>query len=257
VTPAGLLPLANQSRESSARILRSLSTLEAPTKLHPLQLICLRQVESGNEHAVSAIQARGAGTQHSPSRKAWVDTADQAPQGRQIVCVGSNGAVAVPWTLGKTQVRQGPESPTRYKELFTRPPVQVNGKRVFVHSTFDDSTTHRRIALHQHFDRGNHGPALDEAIFEGDAGSIRISPSGEVRLGYTLIPSNNSALGYRGDSVYAAQAHFIDCLRTGTPFESEGQDYLEKTFAAVEAAYASVATRAHVELRDIVTAAQQ
>ncbi len=45
-------------------------------------------------------------------------------------------------------------------------------------------------------------------------------------------------VGYRGDNVYATQAHFIDCLETGRPFETGARDYLEKTFAVVEAAYA-------------------
>jgi len=44
--------------------------------------------------------------------------------------------------------------------------------------------------------------------------------------------------GYRGDSVKATQEHFIECLRTGRPFETSAREYL-KTCAAVEAAYVS------------------
>jgi len=56
--------------------------------------------------------------------------------------------------------------------------------------------------------------------------------------------------GYRGDSVRATQAHFISCLASGAPFESGGREYLH-TFAAVEAAYRSIAERREVALSEI------
>jgi predicted dehydrogenase len=92
---------------------------------------------------------------------------------------------------------------------------------------------------------------LDEATFEGDAGSIRINRLGEIWSGEERIWRDSGA-GYRGDSVYATQLHFIDCLATGRPFETEARDYLEKTFAVVEAAYASMASHRAVEIAGIL-----
>ena len=43
------------------------------------------------------------------------------------------------------------------------------------------------------------------------------------------------------ESVLNPQAHFIDCLRSGEPFQTSGRDNLE-TFALVEAAYVSAAS---------------
>ena len=55
--------------------------------------------------------------------------------------------------------------------------------------------------------------------------------------------------GFAGDSVYAVQRHFVECLRSGAPFESTGRDYL-KTMAVVEAAYESAGTSRFVSLVD-------
>ena len=54
--------------------------------------------------------------------------------------------------------------------------------------------------------------------------------------------------GYKGDSCRAAQQHFVDCLRTGAEFETEAADYVQKTFAAVEACYRSAAINRSVAL---------
>jgi predicted dehydrogenase len=50
--------------------------------------------------------------------------------------------------------------------------------------------------------------------------------------------------------VKATQQHFIDCLRSGDPFETSAGDYLE-TFIAVEAAYRSAESGARVQPREI------
>ena len=92
---------------------------------------------------------------------------------------------------------------------------------------------------------------LDEATFEGDAGSIRINRLGEIWSGDERI-WRDSGVGYRGDSVYATQLHFIDCLQSGRPFETGARDYLEKTFAVVEAAYSSMASHRAVEIAEIL-----
>jgi D-apiose dehydrogenase len=87
----------------------------------------------------------------------------------------------------------------------------------------------------------------DEATFEGDSGSIRINSLGEIWAADERV-WRDSGIGYRGDSVYAAQAHFIDCLKTGLPFETGAREYLENTFAVVEAAYASLTSHCRVEI---------
>jgi D-apiose dehydrogenase len=104
---------------------------------------------------------------------------------------------------------------------------------------------------HSFLHHDDSGPTLDEATFEGDAGSIRLTREGEIWSGDEKI-WRDFAKGYRGDSVYATQVHFIDCLETGRPFETGARDYLEKTFAVVEAAYASLASHRAVEIAEIL-----
>jgi D-apiose dehydrogenase len=89
------------------------------------------------------------------------------------------------------------------------------------------------------------GPAIDDAVFEGEAGTLTVRNPGEIWLGAEKIWENPFHEGYRGDSVRAAQVHFVECLRTGRRFESGGREYL-KTFGAVEAAYDSLARRCPV-----------
>jgi hypothetical protein len=98
----------------------------------------------------------------------------------------------------------------------------------------------------------NSGPTLDQAIFVGGLGTIRVSSLGEIWSGEQRIWTDDKVTGYRGDSVYSCEAHFIDCLKIGRPFESEGREYLEKTFAVVEGAYASLLSGCRVEIADIV-----
>jgi D-apiose dehydrogenase len=86
-------------------------------------------------------------------------------------------------------------------------------------------------------------PISEELIIEGDRGKIRLARDCRIWLdGYGDAERPHEyafpAEGYRGDSVQAAQRHFISCLRTGERCESEGEDYL-KTVAAVFACYDS------------------
>lgn len=62
---------------------------------------------------------------------------------------------------------------------------------------------------------------------------------------------NDFGSGYRGDSVWATQSHFISCLRSGAEFESSGHNYL-KTSAAMEAAYRSVSEHRRVEVSEFL-----
>jgi predicted dehydrogenase len=65
--------------------------------------------------------------------------------------------------------------------------------------------------------------------------SIRIKPLGEPGRALDYARAN---VNFAGDCVYFLQRHFVDCMRSGRAFESNGFDYL-KTIAAVEAAYES------------------
>ena len=83
---------------------------------------------------------------------------------------------------------------------------------------------------------------------------IRCSSSG--RLFLTQHGKEETALsyplpsaGYRGDSIRAAQEHYLSCLQKDEPCESEGEEYL-KTVAAVEACYQSAAKGQVVKIED-------
>ncbi|MBI1895297.1 MAG: Gfo/Idh/MocA family oxidoreductase [Acidobacteria bacterium] len=84
------------------------------------------------------------------------------------------------------------------------------------------------------------GPAMGEAWIEGDAGALTLRATGDIWQQGRRLWENTVTEGYRGDSVRATQQHFVDRLRAGTSFESEGREYL-KTVAAVEASYRSIA----------------
>ncbi|HYI96880.1 MAG TPA: Gfo/Idh/MocA family oxidoreductase [Bryobacteraceae bacterium] len=95
------------------------------------------------------------------------------------------------------------------------------------------------------------GPAMGEALLEGDESWIRIEADGDLCLGTELVWQNDATTGYKGDSVKATQQHFIDCLRLGRPFETSANNYLP-TFVAVEAAYRSASARKRVSLSEVI-----
>ena len=89
--------------------------------------------------------------------------------------------------------------------------------------------------------------AFGEFHVEGSRAALDMTPDGDLWLteyGSAAMPCayDKPSSGYKGDSVYALQQHFADCLRSGHPAESEGEDYL-KTVAAVEACYRSAESR--------------
>ena len=65
--------------------------------------------------------------------------------------------------------------------------------------------------------------------------AIRIKPLGEPGRDLDYPRAN---VNFAGDCVYALQRHFVECMLSGSEFESNGFDYL-KTIAAVDAAYES------------------
>ena len=95
------------------------------------------------------------------------------------------------------------------------------------------------------------GQALEVARFEGFEAMLRLRHSGDVWLGSERVFDASGAPGYRGDSCYATQRHFVDCLASGEPFESEVGEYLRKTFAVVEACYRSAAEHRPVTIAEV------
>jgi predicted dehydrogenase len=102
---------------------------------------------------------------------------------------------------------------------------------------------------HRYLNPEVEGPALGEAGFEGEGGALHIAATGDILSRGRIVWKNDVVDGYRGDSVRATQQHFIDCLKNSTRPESEAREYLP-TFAAVQAAYRSVAEKRAVELRE-------
>ncbi len=92
------------------------------------------------------------------------------------------------------------------------------------------------------------GQAMCDARVEGVENVLRLRGNGDLWLGTERVFDAAGFPGYKGDSCRAAQQHFVDCLAAGTPFESEGEDYLRHTVAAVEAAYRSAAENRPVRM---------
>jgi predicted dehydrogenase len=92
-----------------------------------------------------------------------------------------------------------------------------------------------------------------EFLVEADGGSIRLASDGALtvqRLGESEQRHEyvHESRGFSGDCVHAAQQHFVDRLRDGAPFETEGAEYL-KTLAVVEAIYESAGRRVPVTVQ--------
>lgn len=94
------------------------------------------------------------------------------------------------------------------------------------------------------------GPAMGDAVFEGTEGVMRVLANGELYLNNQRVWSHPADVGYKGDSVRATQQHFIECLRTNQPFETNVESYLN-SYAAVEAAYRSVTEKRLIQLQEM------
>ncbi len=92
-----------------------------------------------------------------------------------------------------------------------------------------------------------------EFLVEGSAGSLRLYLDGRITLKKLggeeqTLDYPHERRGFAGDCCYIAQRHFADCLMTGAPCETSGEEYL-KTMIVQEAMYESAAKRAVVEIR--------
>lgn len=91
-----------------------------------------------------------------------------------------------------------------------------------------------------------------EFLVEGDAGSLRLALDGRITLKplggeERTVDYPHERRGFAGDCCFIAQRHFTDCLLTGTPCETSGEEYL-KTMAIQEAMYESAARRGPVDI---------
>ena len=82
-----------------------------------------------------------------------------------------------------------------------------------------------------------------EFLVEGNLGSVRLYGDGRITVQLLGKAEQDhsyefSKQGFAGDCVRATQQHFIDCLKSGEPFETSGLDYC-KTLTVVEAIYDS------------------
>lgn len=107
---------------------------------------------------------------------------------------------------------------------------------------------------HRFLDLAPDSPPLGDAFFEGDRGWLQVVANGDVFANGERIWQNTIKEGYRGDSVRATQAHFIDCLRAGMAFETGARAYL-KSYAAVEAAYRSAEEGRAVKISEVLPSA--
>jgi predicted dehydrogenase len=85
-----------------------------------------------------------------------------------------------------------------------------------------------------------------EVTVEADGGTIRLYDDGRLTIqilgeAETEHPYQRSSDGFAGDCVLATQQHFLDCLRSGEAFETDGASYL-KSIAVQEAMYRSAET---------------
>ncbi|GAB6166191.1 Gfo/Idh/MocA family oxidoreductase [Thermostilla marina] len=85
-----------------------------------------------------------------------------------------------------------------------------------------------------------------EFLVEGNGGSIRLYTDGRLTIQPLGEPERDHAYrherrNFSGDCVYVTQRHFVDCMHSGAPFETNGHDYL-KTLAVQEAVYRSAET---------------
>jgi predicted dehydrogenase len=103
---------------------------------------------------------------------------------------------------------------------------------------------------HRFLDTEPPGAAMGEAWIDGDESGLRINGRGEIFRGAEKVFEPVEE-GYRGDSVFATQRHFVECLQTGGKSESAAADYLH-TFGAVEAAYRSVSQGRAVRMAELL-----
>ncbi|MEO8127505.1 MAG: Gfo/Idh/MocA family oxidoreductase [Bryobacteraceae bacterium] len=95
------------------------------------------------------------------------------------------------------------------------------------------------------------GAAMGDAWLDGEDAALHINAAGDISIKGEQVWKAPPPEGYKGDSVFATQRHFIDCLASGAPFETSAQEYLA-SFAASEAAYLSVAEHREISMAELM-----
>jgi predicted dehydrogenase len=112
-------------------------------------------------------------------------------------------------------------------------------------ATLDASRYHENEAANPRYTFG-------ELRIDGTGGHLAMNTDGSLRLkqlGKPAVPVEypHADINFAGDCVYALQRHFTDAVLAGTPFESEGPDYL-RSIRVMEAVYESAACDLPVQL---------
>ncbi|WP_245748370.1 Gfo/Idh/MocA family protein [Neolewinella agarilytica] len=89
-------------------------------------------------------------------------------------------------------------------------------------------------------------------VIEGSNGTLRLSLDGTLTLQplgeqEREVKYAHARRGFAGDCVYSIQQHFLEAFQSGSPFETNGDDYL-KSLAVLEACYDSAANKQIVKL---------
>lgn len=81
----------------------------------------------------------------------------------------------------------------------------------------------------------------EQMVIEGDLGTLKLYMNGDITLidgnGMESIVEKNTSLDH-AESHFRLQSHFIDCLNSGQPFQTSGEDNL-KTMNLIFSTYAS------------------
>jgi predicted dehydrogenase len=96
-------------------------------------------------------------------------------------------------------------------------------------------------------------PICDYARIEGEDGFLRLDRDGKLDVKPLSRPVFEHEYeiprqGYRGDSVRMALQHFVDCLASDEPFETQARAYLNQVMGSVFAGYESAGTGTVVRL---------
>lgn len=95
--------------------------------------------------------------------------------------------------------------------------------------------------------------AMGGMTIKGESASLRMNPEGGIAITVPGLAARELEFerpdtGYKGESVLAAQQHYIECLQTGQICESEGSNYLN-TVRLVEVCYEAAAKGMPVKVR--------
>ncbi|MFN7937221.1 MAG: Gfo/Idh/MocA family oxidoreductase [Bryobacteraceae bacterium] len=84
------------------------------------------------------------------------------------------------------------------------------------------------------------GPVMGDMRIEGERGVLSLTGDGRIWIRPVDGPAREHvyempSVGYRGDSAYRTLRHFVDCLTSGSAFETSGREYLNTTRIVFEA----------------------